>query len=198
MLVRAWHHTYGLPVVISNCSNNYGPYQFPEKLIPVVILAALGGKPIPVYGTGSNIRDWLYVEDHARALLAVLERGRVGESYNIGGRSELRNLDLVRLLCSMLDKLLPNSPHCQHEKLLTFVTDRPGHDQRYAIDASKIERELGWRPEVMVEEGIWNTVCWYLENRRWWEAILERGFDGNRLGLYSGAPTPSASQVSHT
>ena len=183
MLVRAWHHTYGLPVVTSNCSNNYGPYQFPERLIPVVILAALRGAPIPVYGTGSNIRDWLFVEDHARALLAVLERGHVGETYNIGGRNELRNIDLVKLLCHSLDELLPNSPHRGHEKLLTFVTDRPGHDQRYAIDAAKIERELGWRPDVSVEDGIRSTVRWYLNNRWWWQTILDRGFTGGRLGL---------------
>jgi dTDP-glucose 4,6-dehydratase len=192
MLVRAWHHTYGLPVVTSNCSNNYGPYQFPEKLIPVVILAALDGQPIPVYGTGSNIRDWLFVEDHARALLAVLERGRIGETYNIGGRNELRNIELVRLLCRTLDELLPDSPHCNHEKLLTFVTDRPGHDQRYAIDASKIERELGWRPGVSVEEGVRSTVRWYLANRWWWQAIQDRGFTGGRLGLSSGTSKAGA------
>ncbi|HVZ27829.1 MAG TPA: dTDP-glucose 4,6-dehydratase [Rhizomicrobium sp.] len=183
MLVRAWHHTFGLPVVTSNCSNNYGPYQFPEKLIPVVVLAALRGKPIPVYGTGSNIRDWLYVEDHARALLTVLEKGRIGETYNIGGRNEMRNIDLVRLICRTLDDFLPESPHVNHEKLLTFVTDRPGHDQRYAIDAGKIERELGWRPQVSVEQGIRDTVRWYLDNRWWWQVIEQRGFTGARLGL---------------
>jgi dTDP-glucose 4,6-dehydratase len=171
--------------VTSNCSNNYGPYQFPEKLIPVVILAALSGQPIPVYGTGSNVRDWLFVDDHARALLAVLEHGRIGETYNIGGHNEVRNLDLVKLLCITLDKLLPDSPHHGHEKLLTFVADRPGHDQRYAINAAKIERELGWRPKVAIEEGIRQTVAWYLENRWWWQAIQTRGFTGNRLGLES-------------
>jgi len=195
MLVRAWHHTFGLPVVTSNCSNNYGPYQFPEKLIPVVILAALSGKPIPVYGTGSNVRDWLFVEDHARALLAVLERGRIGETYNIGGRNELRNIDLVKLLCGTLDSLLPHSPHCKHENLLTFVTDRPGHDQRYAIDASKIERELGWRPEVNVEEGIRRTIRWYIENRWWWQGIQARGFTGDRLGLAQAPEAPKKANV---
>lgn len=183
MLVRAWHHTYGLPVVTSNCSNNYGPYQFPEKLIPVVILAALGGHPIPVYGTGANVRDWLFVEDHARALVRILEAGRVGETYNVGGRNELRNIDLVRLLCGALDELLPDSPHCRHEQLITFVTDRPGHDLRYAIDASKIERELGWTPETTAEQGIRSTVAWYLENRWWWQPIREKGTSGDRLGL---------------
>jgi dTDP-glucose 4,6-dehydratase len=193
MLVRAWHHTYGLPVVTSNCSNNYGPYQFPEKLIPVVILAALGGQPIPVYGNGANIRDWLFVEDHARALVRILEAGRVGESYNVGGRNELRNIELVRLLCGALDELLPDSPHCRHEQLITFVTDRPGHDQRYAIDASKIERELGWQPETSAEQGIRSTVSWYLQNRWWWQPIRERGTSGDRLGL--GAKVPASAAV---
>ncbi len=183
MLVRAWHHTYGLPVVLSNCSNNYGPYQFPEKLIPVVILSAMQGKAIPVYGTGANIRDWLFVDDHADALLTVLERGKIGESYNVGGRNELKNIDLVRILCRVLDGLLPASPHRPHENLITFVVDRPGHDQRYAIDAAKIERELGWTPGVSVEEGMRRTVAWYLENRGWWQAIHQRGIVGQRLGL---------------
>jgi dTDP-glucose 4,6-dehydratase len=183
MLVRAWHHTYGLPVVLSNCSNNYGPYQFPEKLIPVVILAAMEGKPIPVYGAGANIRDWLFVEDHVDALLTILGRGTIGESYNVGGRNELKNIDLVRLLCRTLDTLLPESPHRPHERLITFVTDRPGHDLRYAIDSTKIQRELGWSPGVTVEEGMRRTVAWYLENRWWWQAIRERGFAGGRLGL---------------
>jgi dTDP-glucose 4,6-dehydratase len=186
MLARAWHHTYGLPVVTSNCSNNYGPYQFPEKLIPVVILAALSGQPIPVYGNGTNIRDWLFVEDHARALVKILEAGRVGETYNVGGRNELQNIDLVRLLCGALDELLPNSPHCRHEKLINFVADRPGHDLRYAIDASKIEHDLGWQPETTAEQGVRSTVAWYLENRWWWQPIRERGTSGSRLGL--GAP----------
>jgi len=192
MLVRAWHHTYGLPVVTSNCSNNYGPYQFPEKLIPVVILAALGGQPIPVYGNGTNVRDWLFVEDHARALVRILEAGRVGETYNVGGRNELRNIELVRLLCSALDELLPDSPHCRHEQLITFVTDRPGHDLRYAIDASKIERELGWEPETSAEQGIRSTVAWYLKNRWWWQPIREKGTSGDRLGLAAKAPAGAA------
>lgn len=183
MLVRAWHHTYGLPVVTSNCSNNYGPYQFPEKLIPVVILAALEGRPIPVYGKGENVRDWLYVEDHAAALRRILETGRLGETYNVGGHNELTNIGLVRLLCRLMDELCPDSPYAPHEGLITFVTDRPGHDLRYAIDAGKIERELGWRPSVTVEEGLRRTVRWYLGNRAWWEAIRARGFKGERLGL---------------
>ena len=188
LLVRAWHHTFGLPVVTSNCSNNYGPYQFPEKLIPVVILAGLSGKPIPVYGDGANIRDWLFVEDHARALIAILEKGRVGETYNVGGHNELRNIDLVRTICRALDDLAPASNHRPHEKLITFVTDRPGHDQRYAIDASKIAAELGWRPETGVEDGIRRTVSWYLQNEWWWRPIRDRGTSGNRLGLGEKAP----------
>ena len=183
MLVRAWHHTYGLPVVLSNCSNNYGSYQFPEKLIPVVILAAMEGRPIPVYGAGANIRDWLFVEDHVGALFTILERGKIGESYNVGGRNELKNIDLVRLLCRTLDTLLPESPHGPHEKLVTFVADRPGHDLRYAINSTKIQGELGWAPSVSVEEGMRRTVAWYLENRWWWQAIRERGFADDRLGL---------------
>lgn len=183
LLVRAWHHTYGLPVVLSNCSNNYGPYQFPEKLIPVVILAALEGKPIPVYGAGKNVRDWLFVEDHAEALFTILERGKIGESYNVGGRNELQNIDLIQILCRTLDALVPESPHKPHAKLISFVQDRPGHDLRYAIDASKIERELGWRAGVTVEEGIRRTVAWYLQNRDWCQTIRERGFSGERLGL---------------
>lgn len=185
--VRAWGQTYGLPVVISNCSNNYGPYQFPEKLIPTVILAALAGRRIPVYGTGDNVRDWLFVEDHADALLTVLEHGKVGDSYNIGGHAELKNIDLVRLLCRILDDLVPDARHRPHEQLIAFVKDRPGHDKRYAVDTSKIERELGWQPSVSLEEGMRRTVAWYLENRWWWQGIQERGFSGERLGL--AAPT---------
>jgi dTDP-glucose 4,6-dehydratase len=173
MLVRAWHHTYGLPVVMSNCSNNYGPYQYPEKLIPVVILAALAGRRIPIYGTGTNVRDWLYVEDHVRALFQVLEQGAPGENYNIGGNCELRNIDLVTLRCEVLDEMAPHSAQRPHRQLIEFVTDRPGHDQRYAIDAGKIERELGWKPIVDIEKGVRATVAWYLENRWWWEAILK-------------------------
>lgn len=178
-LVRAWRETFGLPVVTSNCSNNYGPFQFPEKLIPVAIIAALEGAPIPVYGRGENIRDWLFVEDHADALLAVLEKGRLGETYNIGGHNERRNIDLVRLICGLMDEAAPkNHPHAE---LITFVADRPGHDQRYAIDAAKIARELGWRPSVTVEEGMRRTVRWYLDNRAWWEKLRMRA--GGRLGL---------------
>jgi dTDP-glucose 4,6-dehydratase len=181
MLVRAWHHTYGLPVVISNCSNNYGPYQFPEKLIPVVILAALEGRSIPVYGTGSNMRDWLFVEDHAAALLRVLAEGKIGENYNVGGHNELANIDLVRLICRVLDDSLPAA--APYERLITFVADRPGHDMRYAIDATKIGRELGWKPTVTIEEGMRQTVAWYLNNTWWWEAIRKRGFQSDRIGL---------------
>lgn len=173
MLVRAWHHAYGLPVVTSNCSNNYGPYQYPEKLVPVVILAALERKPIPIYGAGANIRDWLFVDDHAAALMTILERGQIGETYNVGGRSELTNNALVRLLCGILDEMLPE--RAPHADLISYVADRPGHDLRYAIDAAKIERELGWRPTVTVEDGMRRTVAWYLENRWWWDAIRARG-----------------------
>lgn len=183
MLVRAWHQTFGLPILISNCSNNYGPYQFPEKLIPVIILNALKGLPLPVYGTGQNVRDWLYVEDHARALLLLLEKGRVGETYNIGGHNEKKNIELVHELCRILDELLPDSVHVPHADLITFVSDRPGHDQRYAIDAGKIQRELGWVPSVTFEEGLQRTIQWYLDNRGWWQAILDRGFEHDkRLG----------------
>ncbi|MBI1175223.1 MAG: dTDP-glucose 4,6-dehydratase [Sideroxydans sp.] len=164
-LVRAWHHTYGLPVVMSNCSNNYGPYHFPEKLIPLMILNALDGKPLPIYGKGDNIRDWLYVEDHARALLRVLEFGELGESYNIGGRNEKTNLEVVRAICALLDELHPQT--APHERLISFVADRPGHDQRYAIDAGKIERELGWKPSENFESGLRKTVEWYLANSAW-------------------------------
>lgn len=183
MLVRAWHHTFGVPTLISNCSNNYGPYQFPEKLIPVIILNALSGKPLPVYGKGENVRDWLYVDDHANALLLILEQGRVGETYNIGGHNEKQNIEMVREICHILDRLLPDSPHRPHENLIQFVTDRPGHDQRYAIDAGKIQSELGWVPSVTVEEGLEETVRWYLENKDWWQAILNRGHrHDERLG----------------
>ena len=179
-LVRAWHETYGLPVVITNCSNNYGPYHFPEKLIPVVILKALAREPIPIYGTGENVRDWLYVEDHAEALLLVLERGRVGRSYNIGGENEATNLELVRMLCSILDERRPEG--APHGNLITFVADRPGHDLRYAIDPSRIREELGWRPSVTLEEGLRRTVDWYLANESWWRALQTREGVGERLG----------------
>ncbi|TNE94700.1 MAG: dTDP-glucose 4,6-dehydratase [Rhodobacteraceae bacterium] len=179
-LVRAWHETYGLPVVLTNCSNNYGPYHFPEKLIPVVILNALAGKPLPIYGDGSNVRDWLYVEDHADALLLVLETGALGRSYNIGGENERSNLELVQTICTILDKLRPGD--APYADLITFVTDRPGHDARYAIDPTRIREELGWRPSVTVEEGLERTVRWYLENEDWWRPLLERHGVGERLG----------------
>lgn len=179
-LVRAWHETYGLPVVLTNCSNNYGPFHFPEKLVPVVILNALHGRPIPVYGDGGNVRDWLYVEDHADALLLCLQKGEIGRSYNIGGENEARNIDLVRTICAHLDDLRPaNAPH---DRLITFVTDRPGHDRRYAIDPTRIRTELGWRPSVTVEEGLRRTVEWYLENEAWWRPLLDRDGVGKRLG----------------
>ncbi|WGT51477.1 dTDP-glucose 4,6-dehydratase [Thioclava nitratireducens] len=179
-LVRAWHETYGLPVVLTNCSNNYGPYHFPEKLIPVVILNALAGKPLPIYGDGSNVRDWLYVEDHADALLLVLEKGALGRSYNIGGENERSNLELVQTICTILDRLRPGD--APYADLITFVTDRPGHDARYAIDPTRIREELGWRPSVTVEEGLERTVRWYLENEDWWRPLLERHGVGERLG----------------
>ena len=180
-LVRAWHETYGLPIVLTNCSNNYGPYHFPEKLIPVVILNALAGKPLPIYGDGGNIRDWLYVEDHADALLLVLEKGELGRSYNIGGENERTNLELVKTLCEILDRLQPCDGG-SYADLITFVTDRPGHDARYAIDPSRIRDELDWRPSVTVEEGLEKTVQWYLENEDWWKPLLERSGVGQRLG----------------
>ena len=179
-LVRAWWHTYGLPVVLSNCSNNYGPYHFPEKLIPVVILNALAGKPIPVYGAGENVRDWLYVEDHADALLTVVTKGEVGRSYNIGGENEARNIDLVRMICALMDEMVPDG--APHARLITFVTDRPGHDLRYAIDPARMRGELGWRPSVTLEEGLRRTVRWYLDNRDWWQALQGREGVGQRLG----------------
>ena len=183
-LVRAWHETYGLPVVLTNCSNNYGPYHFPEKLIPVVILNALAGKPLPIYGDGGNIRDWLYVEDHADALLLVLEKGELGRSYNIGGENERTNLELVKTLCEILDRLQPRGDG-SYADLITFVIDRPGHDARYAIDPSRIRDELGWRPSVTVEEGLEETVRWYLDNANWWKSLLERSGVGRRLGTTS-------------
>lgn len=188
-LARAWHDTYGLPVIVTNCSNNYGPYQFPEKLIPVVILKALRGEPIPVYGKGENIRDWLYVEDHAEALLTVLEKGHIGETYNIGGNNEMRNIDLVRLLCQILDECVEsgklkveNRKGKSFAEQITFVTDRPGHDLRYAIDASKIKNELGWQPKQDHESGFRKTVEWYLDNESWWKDILNGSYQLQRLG----------------
>lgn len=181
MLVRAWGETFGLPIVITNCSNNYGPYQFPEKLIPVVILNALHGKTIPVYGDGKNVRDWLYVDDHAEALLTVLAKGRLGETYNIGGDNEMANIDLVREICAVMDRLKPDG--APHADLINFVTDRPGHDFRYAIDASKIKNELGWTPSIKGFDGLEMTIRWYLDNEWWWRAILERGHSTDRQGL---------------
>ncbi|MAM55927.1 MAG: dTDP-glucose 4,6-dehydratase [Salinicola sp.] len=183
-LVRAWHETYGLPVVLTNCSNNYGPFHFPEKLIPVIILNALAGRPLPIYGDGSNIRDWLYVEDHADALLLVVEQGAVGRSYNIGGENERTNLELVRTLCGILDAKRPKAEGSYADQI-TFVTDRPGHDARYAIDPSRIRAELGWRPSVTVEEGLERTVQWYLDNAAWWRALQDRQGVGQRLGVGS-------------
>ena len=182
-LVRAWFHTYGLPVVTSNCSNNYGPFQFPEKLIPLVTLNALEGRPLPVYGKGDNVRDWLYVGDHARALRSVLTAGTPGETYNVGGNNERTNLEVVRTICAVLDQLLPDSPHRPHERLVTFVTDRPGHDRRYAIDASKIARDLGWTPAESFESGLRKTVQWYLDNPRWWRRVQDGSYQRERLGL---------------
>ena len=199
-LVSAWARTYGFPAVISNCSNNYGPYHFPEKLIPLVILNAVHEKPLPVYGAGANVRDWLYVEDHARALDLIVQRGRVGEKYNVGGRNERRNIEVVRRICAILDRLSPIGR--RHEELITFVADRPGHDLRYAIDASKLERELGWRALETFESGIEKTVRWYLDNEWWWRPLREKVYAGERLGVLSegtqqsgkpaGAPAPAA------
>ncbi|MFG1357389.1 dTDP-glucose 4,6-dehydratase [Xanthobacter pseudotagetidis] len=183
-LVRAWFHTYGLPAVMSNCSNNYGPYHFPEKLIPLVILNALEGAPLPVYGTGENVRDWLYVEDHAEALVLIATKGRPGESYNVGGASERRNIDVVRAICAVLDARVPDAAIGPREGLIRFVTDRPGHDARYAIDFSKLARELGWSPRHTFESGLEATVDWYLSNRDWWEPLRTR-YQGQRLGLAS-------------
>ena len=184
-LVRAWHHTYGLPTLATNCSNNYGPYHFPEKLIPLVILRALAGESLPVYGKGENVRDWLHVEDHAEALTLVLRRGRPGETYNVGGDSERKNIDVVRAICALLDEMLPGSTNRPHEKLIRFVTDRPGHDARYAIDASKIKAELGWRPRHSFDSGLRDTVRWFLDNPPWWERVMSGAYRGERLGLSS-------------
>jgi dTDP-glucose 4,6-dehydratase len=180
-LALAWHRTYGFPALVSNCSNNYGPYHFPEKLIPLMILNALEGKPLPVYGDGSNIRDWLYVEDHVKALQLVLERGRPGEKYNIGGRNECSNLEIVHRICDMIDALSPNGG--SRRDLIQFVPDRPGHDKRYAIDPTKIERELGWRPQEILATGLEKTVKWFLANRDWWQPLRHRVYQGERLGL---------------
>ncbi|ARS50990.1 dTDP-glucose 4,6-dehydratase [Ectopseudomonas mendocina] len=183
-LVRAWQRTYGLPVLITNCSNNYGPYHFPEKLIPLMILSALAGKPLPVYGNGQQVRDWLYVEDHARALLKVVCEGKVGETYNIGGHNEQKNLDVVRAICALLEELAPRKPSgvTRYEDLITYVQDRPGHDLRYAIDAGKIERELGWVPQETFESGLRKTVQWYLDNLDWCRRVQDGSYQGERLG----------------
>ncbi len=181
-LVRAYHHTYGLPTLTTNCSNNYGPYQFPEKLIPLMILNALEGKPLPIYGRGLNVRDWLYVEDHCRAIERVLESGRPGEVYNVGGNNEKTNLEVVNTICHILDQLLPDSPHRPHQQLITFVKDRPGHDLRYAIDAGKIQQELGWAPEETFDSGIEKTVRWYLDNLAWCRRVTDGSYRRERLG----------------
>jgi dTDP-glucose 4,6-dehydratase len=180
-MVRAWHHTYGLPVVVSNCSNNYGPYHFPEKLIPLVTLNALEGKPLPVYGKGDNVRDWLYVDDHAKALVLIATQGVVGESYNVGGRNERTNLEVVEAICDLLDELRPQAG-LKRRDLIQFVHDRPGHDARYAIDATKLETELGWKAEENFDTGLRKTVEWYLAREDWWRPLRER-YDGQRLGL---------------
>jgi dTDP-glucose 4,6-dehydratase len=182
-LVRAWHETYGLPTLVTNCSNNYGPYHFPEKLIPHIIIKALAGEPLPVYGDGQNVRDWLHVEDHARALAMVVEWGKVGDTYNIGGRNEQKNLDVVRMICDQLDCLRPSRDGTPRRQLITFVMDRPGHDRRYAIDATKLETELGWRAKETFESGLKKTVAWYLDHEPWWREILDRGYQSARIGL---------------
>ena len=182
-LVRAWHRTYNFPIVITNCSNNYGGFQFPEKLIPIVTMNALEGKSLPVYGTGQQIRDWLYVDDHARALRLVLEKGKTGQTYNIGGHNEKTNIDVVKAICSLLDTLVPESPHVPHESLITYVADRPGHDVRYAIDASKIYRELGWTPDETFESGLEKTIKWYLDNAKWCQHVQDGSYQRQRLGM---------------
>ena len=181
-LVRAYNRTYGLPAIITNCSNNYGPYQYPEKLIPLLIHKATAGEPLPIYGDGKQKRDWLYVADHVAALRLVLEKGRAGEVYNIGAHNEMTNIDVARMICALLDELAPDSPHRPHESLISFVEDRPGHDRRYAIDATKIKRELGWSPRETFETGLEKTVRWYLENREWSRKVMEGVYDGERLG----------------
>ena len=182
-LVQAWHHTYGLPTLTTNCSNNYGPYQYPEKLIPLMILNALDGKPLPIYGTGNNVRDWLFVEDHCRAIWHVVKNGIPGQMYNVGGNSEKTNLEVVDTLCTLLDELVPDAAHRPHAQLKKFVADRPGHDWRYAIDASKIRDQLGWLPQESFESGMRRTVQWYLDNRDWCEKVKEGTYEGQRLGL---------------
>ena len=192
MLARAWGETFRLPVVVSNCSNNYGPFQFPEKLIPTAVLAAAAGRKVPVYGKGENVRDWLYVEDHAEALLLIAARGRAGETYNVGGRAEQKNIELVRMICAILDRRNPKAKWGRHETLIEFVADRPGHDLRYAVDCAKIERELGWRPATGLEAGLEKTVDWYLSNKAWLDGVRARGFDGARIGLGAAAAPGAA------
>jgi dTDP-glucose 4,6-dehydratase len=192
-LVSAWARTYGFPAVISNCSNNYGPYHFPEKLIPLIILNAIHQKPLPVYGAGANVRDWLYVEDHARALDLIVQRGRIGEKYNVGGRNERSNIDVVRRVCALLDRLRPIGR--QYEQLITFVADRPGHDLRYAIDSTKLERELGWRALETFDSGIEKTVRWYLDNEWWWRPLREKVYAGERLGVLSQGTQPGSDRT---
>ena len=194
-LVRAWHETFGLPVVITNCSNNYGPYQYPEKLIPVLIMKALAGAPLSIYGKGDNVRDWLYVEDHAEALCLVATKGRLGETYNIGGNNECTNLELAHAVCALLDECVPQSPHRPHASLITFVTDRPGHDQRYAIDAIKIRSELGWTPRETFDTGIRKTVEWYLANQDWCRRVVPETQIGLRQGLAARPPEPALSRA---
>lgn len=197
-LVRAWYHTYGLPVLITNCSNNYGPYQFPEKLIPLNLFNALNNKPIQIYGKGDNIRDWLYVEDHCRGILRVLEAGKLGESYNIGGNNEQTNLELIKFICTILDELAPRKDGAKHESAITFVTDRPGHDLRYAIDSSKIQKELGWKPLETLDSGIRKTVSWYLKNQNWVDAALAQKYSGERIGLGVDAKHAETAKLSTT
>jgi dTDP-glucose 4,6-dehydratase len=182
-LVRSYFHTYGLPTLITNCSNNYGPYQFPEKLLPLTILNALAGKPLPIYGDGQNVRDWLYVEDHCRAIALVLDKGVTGETYNVGGNAERNNLWLVNQLCAILDELLPTSPNCPHHKLIQFVTDRPGHDRRYAIDFTKLHTQLGWEPQENIDSGLRRTVQWYIDNQAWCQTVTADNYQQQRLGV---------------
>ncbi|MGV6800555.1 MAG: dTDP-glucose 4,6-dehydratase [bacterium] len=186
-LVRAWRETYGLPTLMTNCSNNYGPYQFPEKLIPLMVINCLEGKPLPIYGKGDQVRDWLHVEDHAEALILVSERAAIGTAYNIGGNAEKQNLDVVKTICTTLDTVSHNSPHKPHEELITYVTDRPGHDARYAIDCNLIKNDLGWEPSVSFEQGMEKTIQWYLDNRPWWEEIRAGKYSGERLGQTKNA-----------
>ena len=182
-LVRAWHRTYGLPIIISNCSNNYGPYQFPEKLIPLMILNCLQEKPLPVYGTGENIRDWLFVDDHCDAIHTIIEKGEIGETYNVGGNNEIKNIDIVKTICNLLDNIRPSENLKSYQELITFVKDRPGHDLRYAIDSSKLQNKLGWSPKETFETGIRKTIDWYLDNKTWWQEIKNNTYQQERLGI---------------